>query len=59
MKLRYFTLGLILIFSGILLEAEYPAITGSFIGARPARFGFGLVLVLCAVPLLLLSIRPE
>jgi len=59
MKMKYFTLGMILIFLGIFLEAGYPSITGSFIGARPRGIGFGLVIVLCGVPFLLMSIKPE
>jgi len=59
MKLRYFTLGMMLIFLGIFLEAGYPSITGSFIGSRPRGVGFGLVIVLLGVPFLLMGIRPE
>ncbi len=59
MKMRYFTLGMILIFLGIFLEGGYPSITGSFIGPRPRGIGFGLVITLCGLPLLLQSIRPE
>ena len=59
MKLRYFTLGMILIFFGVFLERGYPVITGGFIGTRSNGFGFGLVLVLCGVPFLLMSIRPD
>jgi uncharacterized membrane protein len=59
MKLRYFTLGMMLIFLGIFLEAGYPSITGSFIGSHPRGFGFGLVIILCGIPLLLMSIKPE
>jgi len=59
MKMRYFTLGMILIFSGILLEAGYPSITGGFIGSRPRGIGFGLVIILCGVPFLLMSVRPD
>jgi len=57
--MRYFTLGMILIFSGILLETGYPSITGSYIGSSPRGIGFGLVMILCGVPFLLMSIRPE
>lgn len=55
--MRYFTLGMILIFSGILLETGYPSITGSFIGSRPGGMGFGLVITLIGVPFILMSVR--
>jgi len=59
MKMRYFTLGMILIFLGIFLETGYPSITGSFIGSGPRGIGFGLVITLLGVPFLLMAIRFE
>lgn len=59
MRLKFFIVGMMLIFLGIFLETGYTSITGSFIGSRPRGFGFGLVIILCGIPFLLISIRPE
>jgi len=59
MNVKYFLIGLIMIFSGIFLEIGYPSVTGSFIGPRNDRFGFGLVVFLSGLPILFLSVLPH